>query len=156
MVSLCSFTGPLAVQSLPSSPASHGASCSPCCTHNLASLFLHLPCFLLPVYMLLPWPGKRSPSLHPGDTYPFFSPQLRNHFPISPAESQISVAYSDSTRYISFTTSITAIVMHLFVWLFNGCLFSPRNGQRHDSRVWCGTRRPSNEKASMIYCEFAI
>ena len=125
-----------------------GATCSSCFTHAiLLHCFLHLPGFLLPGDMLLPCPRKPSPSLHSGDPSPFFNPQFKDCFPTSLIRSQISVAHSDSTRYITFITSITETVTHIFV-LFHGWLFSPRDHQCHDSRVWCETRRgPTNEKS---------
>lgn len=100
--------------------------------------------------MLYAQPEKISPSLHPADIYPFFSPQLRHHFPDLLARPQFSVLHSDSARYISFITSVTMAVVHFFVQLFNKVCF-PQTICATAAESGVGLREDqSNEKRKMI------
>lgn len=94
-----------------------GATFSPCSAQAVLLWPLHVPCFLLPGSLLLPQPGKHSPSLDQGwrvNAYAFVSPQLRSHFlTYFPSQVTVSAAHSNSPRNLSFIVSTTATVKHL-------------------------------------------
>lgn len=130
-------------------PAAPEGPCSPCSIHDALLCSLHLSCFLLPLHMLFAWFGKCLPSLHLGDTYPFFSPQLKNHFPDLPWPGHNSLLHTLTAP--AFITSLTVTVMHLFVWLFNGC-----QQPRQQTQAWDERKTNQVRKAKTIYLGLSI